>query len=669
MSVIKYRRDIDGLRALAVLPVVFFHAGIDVFSGGFVGVDIFFVISGFLITSILIKDIQAGEFSLKNFYERRARRILPALFLVCLLSFGVGAWLLLPFDFNDFSQSLLATLGFASNIHFYGDIGYFAGPADFKPLLHTWSLAVEEQFYIFFPLILMALYSYCPRFLKGGVVALLILSLGLNLWGIEQNPKLTFYFLHTRAWELLFGAVLALGLLPPLPSRALRQFGALTGLGLILYAIFAYTHQTLFPGSAAIVPALGAALLIWANEKQDTLVASLLGWRVFVFIGLISYSLYLWHWPVIVYTKIYLDRPLDTGAIAFVLLVSLIGATLSWRFVEQIVRRKQLWPTRKRLSVGLGGVFGALLALALTTDLTDGLPDRLSPTALNYLAAKKDLNPDLDTCDRPDVARIRAGQLCPMGPSDQPPRFLVWGDSHADAIMPGVKKMAETNQIAGLHASFSDCPPLLGVIRPEKAPSYQCVPFNQAMFDFIKESGIKTVILAARWNGYAQGTMPDSVDASSYMLVGLPKDRGQSVTKAQSQANFKHGIAQTLPALQELGVTVWVVEQAPTYKKHLPEAMTRAEIAGKSFDAFEQSLEDHEKRSRFVADAFRPYLNESVKYIRLSDKLCPNRDENCLLSADAIPLYRDNNHLSAAGSRWLGDAFSPIFQSLTDISS
>lgn len=667
MSLIKYRRDIDGLRALAVLPVVFFHAGIDVFSGGFVGVDIFFVISGFLITSILIKDIQAGEFSLKNFYERRARRILPALFLVCLLSFAVGAWLLLPFDFNDFSQSLLATLGFASNIHFYGDIGYFAGPADFKPLLHTWSLAVEEQFYIFFPLILIALYKFCPRALKGAVVALLVLSLALNLWGIDHNPKLTFYFLHTRAWELLFGAILALGILPSLPTRALRQVASLIGLGLVFYAIFAYTHQTLFPGYAALIPALGALLLIWANDRQDTLIATILSWRPFVFIGLISYSLYLWHWPVIVYTKIYLDRALDTGAIVFVLLVSLIGATLSWRFVEQIVRRKHIWHTRKSLSYGLGGVFAGILALALTTDLTDGLPNRLSPTALTYLAASKDLNPDLDQCDRLDVARIKEGKLCPLGPTGQSPRFVVWGDSHADALMPGIKKMAENQKVSGLHASFSDCPPLLGVIRPEKSSSYQCVPFNQAMFDFIKDSGVKNVILAARWNGYAQGTIPGSVDAGTYMLVGLPNDRGRSVSKDESKANFKHGVNLTLNALKEIGVTVWVVEQAPTYKKHIPDALTRAEIAGKSFDAFQQSLQNHQDRSRFVADAFAPHLGETTKYIRLSDKLCPKADETCLLTGDGAPLYRDNNHLSAHGSRWIGDAFMPVFASLRDV--
>ncbi|WP_417797711.1 acyltransferase family protein [Terasakiella pusilla] len=667
MSLIKYRRDIDGLRALAVLPVVFFHAGIDVFSGGFVGVDIFFVISGFLITSILIKDIQAGTFSLKNFYERRARRILPALFLVCFLSFAAGAWLLLPFDFNDFSQSLLATLGFASNIHFYGDIGYFAGPADFKPLLHTWSLAVEEQFYIFFPLILIALYKFCPRALKGAVVVLLVISLSLNLWGIEHNAKLTFYFLHTRAWELLFGAILALGLLPSLPSRSLRQVTSLIGLGLILYATFTFTHQTLFPGYAAIIPALGALLLIWSNDKQDTIIAAILSWRPFVFIGLISYSLYLWHWPVIVYTKIYLDRPLDQMAIAFVLALSLIGATLSWRFVEQIVRRKQIWPTRKSLSYGLGGVFACILILGLTTDLTDGLPNRLSPTALTYLSASKDLNPDLEECNRIDVKRIKEGRLCPMGPSDQAPRFLLWGDSHADAIMPGIKKMAEATQIAGLHASFSDCPPLLGVIRPEKTSSYQCAPFNQAMFDFLKKSGIKTLILAARWNGYAQGAMPDSVDNTTYMLVGLPQDRGRSVTKAESKTNFKYGIAQTLPALQELGVNIWIVEQAPAYKKHLPNALTRAEIAGKSFSAFTQALPSHQARSSFVADAFAPYLNDTTHYLRLSDTFCPQTEENCLLTHDGIPLYRDSHHLSAYGSRWVAEAFAPVFTSLRNV--
>jgi len=263
---LKYRPDIDGLRAIAVLAVLFFHTGVPGFSGGFVGVDIFFVISGFLITSIILKDIKEEQFSIARFYERRIRRIFPALFPVIAFTLAVGAYLFDANAFKDLGQSITATTLFSSNILFWRESGYFAAASFTKPLLHTWSLAVEEQFYIFFPLALV----FIHRFLKSRYILwigiAIILSLGASIWGVYYKPSPTFYLVPTRAWELLAGSVLALGVLPNPSSAWLRNLLSATGLGLIMYSVGFYTEVTLFPGHNAIAPVMGAWLIIYSNR-------------------------------------------------------------------------------------------------------------------------------------------------------------------------------------------------------------------------------------------------------------------------------------------------------------------------------------------------------------------------------------------------------------------
>ncbi|ANT64619.1 acyltransferase family protein [Prosthecochloris sp. CIB 2401] len=263
---LKYRADIDGLRAIAVLAVLFFHTGVPGFSGGFVGVDIFFVISGFLITSIILKDIKEEKFSIARFYERRIRRIFPALFPVIAFTLVVGAFIFDATAFKELGQSITATTIFSSNILFWLKAGYFDTASLQKPLLHTWSLAVEEQFYIFFPLALV----FINRFLNGRYLCWIIvastLSLVASIYGVYHYPSPTFYLVHTRAWELLLGSILALGVLPSPTSSFLRNILSIAGLGLIVYSVGFYTEATLFPGYNAIAPVMGAWLIIYSNR-------------------------------------------------------------------------------------------------------------------------------------------------------------------------------------------------------------------------------------------------------------------------------------------------------------------------------------------------------------------------------------------------------------------
>ena len=297
---ISYRPDIDGLRAIAVVSVILFH--LNALRGGFVGVDIFFVISGFLITSLLWKEIQAtGTVSLIGFYDRRIRRIFPALFAMFAVSWVVGFLYLFPNEFTAFARSMLAALLSVANLFFWRESGYFAAAASTKPLLHTWSLGVEEQFYVLFPPLLALLYKLSARRLKLSLTVLALLSFALCVALTRSSPDAAFYLPVTRAWQLLFGSLLALNDLAVLRHRLWRNAAALLGLLILGYTLLRFSSATPFPGYMALLPTLAAALLIAAGTKGKTLVGRVLSFKPFVFVGLISYSLYLWHWPLIVF--------------------------------------------------------------------------------------------------------------------------------------------------------------------------------------------------------------------------------------------------------------------------------------------------------------------------------------------------------------------------------
>lgn len=368
-----YRPEIDGLRALAVLPVLAFHAGFDAFGGGFVGVDVFFVISGYLITGILLKELDAGRFSLLSFYERRARRILPALIAVMLVCLPAAALLLLPRDLEDFTQSLVAVASFSSNILFWLESGYFDRTAELKPLLHTWSLAVEEQFYILFPLLLLALWQ-APRVRLLAVLGLAFgVSLGLAEWGARAFPSAAFYLLPTRAWELLLGVFCAIWLhhrgTSFAPGAGVQVLG-LAGLALIAAAVLLFDHDTRFPGMPALLPTVGTGLIILC-AVPGTLVHALLRQRLLVGIGLISYSAYLWHQPLFAFVRYASPEepaPLLMGAL---LLAVLPLAWVSWRFIEHPFRHPGRISARAVLRGGaLAGI--ACLGLGIAGALTDG---------------------------------------------------------------------------------------------------------------------------------------------------------------------------------------------------------------------------------------------------------------------------------------------------------
>jgi len=384
---LRYRPEIDGLRAIAVIPVILFHAGFKTFSGGFVGVDVFFVISGYLITSIIISDLAEGKFSLANFYERRARRILPALLFVMAVCVPF-AWLwLMPRDMKDFSQSLVAVSTFSSNLLFYIESDYFDTASELKPLLHTWSLAVEEQYYILFPLFLILTWRLGKRWIIILLALISLLSLSMTQWGALNYPEATFYLLPTRGWEILSGACVAFYLLKRnsisdvLP---IKQIISLLGLSMIFYAVFMFDKQTPFPSLFTLVPTVGTILVILFTSKS-TIVFNVLSKSLVVGIGLISYSAYLWHQPIFAFTKYLSISKLSMLEMAVLCVAAFPLAYLSWRYIEVPFRKRQVISTNV-LTISSVTMLMIFIGFGISGHLNNGFIDRsVGIKALHYV--------------------------------------------------------------------------------------------------------------------------------------------------------------------------------------------------------------------------------------------------------------------------------------------
>jgi peptidoglycan/LPS O-acetylase OafA/YrhL len=646
-----YRPDIDGLRAIAIVSVVFYHYGFWQFSGGFVGVDVFFVISGFLITGLIHREMEEDRFSIRRFYERRIRRIFPALFVMLAVATAAAAILLFPTDFERYADSLFATAFFASNFEFWREVGYFDVGAEWKPLLHLWSIAVEEQFYLVFPALLLLIGTQSRRKLLIATGALFALSLVFSMWAVAHAPSTAFYLLPSRFWELMLGAMLALAQLPQPSSRAVRETIGILGLGMIAAAVFFYTRWQSFPGAAALLPCIGAALLIHAGESR-TLTHRLLSLKPVVFVGLISYSLYLWHWPLLVFTQIALNRVLLPWESWILIALSVALATLSWRFVEQ--------PIRRRANIRRGPLFaGAVSAIAVTAlcgfgvAYANGLPQRMQPEIRRILAEEANHEPRMDICFGLTAQDVRAGRLCRIGSTrTQAPSFLLWGDSHADALLPAVEKVAEAHGRAGLFAATNSCAPLLGVNRPD---ALKCKPFNDAVARLAMRAEIRDVILDARWSKNAYGTARGEGDGRIY-----PYDNeGQGTDLASTEAVFYRGLERTVRALTTAGKHVVIVASVPEAGFSVPRVMAHLRMAGNRSDPT-RDLHEFLAHQKFIFDTLAAMKKKyGVKILYPHQILCASGA--CELALNDRPLYRDEHHLSVFGAMQLTPIVAQAF--------
>ena len=653
-----YRADIDGLRAVAVLSIVLYHLGIEPFSGGFVGVDIFFVISGFLITSIILRKLAAGEFSLAGFYERRVRRILPALIVVLVATLVAGRWLLAPQPFAELAGSAAATTVFSSNVFFFLGSGYFAGASEYKPLLHTWSLAVEEQYYILFPFLLMWIASKAKQRFLPWLLAMAGLSLAGSIVVTRIDEAAAFFLIPFRAWELLIGSLLAVKVLPAIEGQRLQNSLAAVGFAMIATSVFAFSSETPFPGIAAALPTLGTALVIHAGKNGSPQVNRLLGIRPLVFFGLISYSLYLWHWPIIVFAKTVLINEPGDMELSAIAAVTLLLSTLSWRFVEKPFRRRDRLQSRGRLFAAFGGVSLVLLCVSLGARLIDSFSPPSQPDTLVAQAIDDPGWKYWKACEERAEESNDDPDLCRFGADNAGGRVLFWGDSHALALASATHLSARRHDAGGWLAVRSACPPLRHIERPGRQ---SCADFNEAVLRWLEANDdVDTVLLAARWALSANGARYKDEAGSPVSLVDL-NGGGQ----ADGASLVALGLHRTVKALRDRGKRVVLVTQVPEIGYDVPRANYSAKLTGRNVsEMIAPSRSDYEERSGTTTSVILSLAEElGAGVIDPSSLLCDH--QRCNVVMDGTPLYRDDNHLSLRGCVLLSPLFDSLFASPT----
>ncbi len=636
---LKYRPDIDGLRAIAVLSVVLFHLTPAV-SGGFVGVDVFFTISGYLIGAILLRQTGDGSFRYAEFYERRIRRIFPALFAMLLVSSVVGWRYLLPTELIAYAKTLVAAVFSASNFYFWRYTNYFDNSAASNPLLHTWSLAVEEQFYLLLPPLLVLLRRFAPRRLALVLWLLTAASFAYSAYGAFHDPAATFYLLPARIWELLLGTLLALPrgfpALEHVASRpAVRNAAGALGLVLILGCVWGYDTDIPFPGLAALPPCLGAALLIWAGERGRYFIGRLLSFKPLVWIGVISYSLYLWHRPLIVYYSFgltWMDGLSRQESEVLLFVISLLLATLSWRFVERPFRLGAMRgsrtgsPARKLLSRGTvfalaAFAVAAAVSVSVVVYACRGFEKRFPASAVavaSYMAhdpQDHDHHFRVDECfldSEPEPGKpILAPKCLAEVPGEK--KILLIGDSHAAALWPGLNH--ELKGVNVMQATASGCTP---TVSAHPRATQECRAMTGFIFGhYLPSHAVDAVLLAAHWQS-------DDMDRLSETIVWL--------RQRQIHAILLGPIVQydsPLPRLLAVSIGKGDPEYPGTHRARYVEPLDR-------------------RMAQLARDVWR------VPYISMYDLLCV--DERCTeYAAPGIPLQYDYGHLTSAGSILVAD--------------
>lgn len=608
-----YRPDIDGLRALAIVPVLLFHAGVPGLSGGFVGVDVFFVISGYLISKHIYEELAGNKFSLLGFYERRTRRIAPAFFATAFATAILASILVFPTELVEFAKSFLWSALALGNVYFWQESGYFAPAAESQPLLHFWSLGVEEQFYFLFPALAILGWKLGVRRFGWLVALVLLASLAASEWTVRRSPDAAFYLLPFRAWELLLGSMLALPTFAK-PSSATIAGGAVAlGVAMIGTAVVRFSDATLFPGVSALLPVVGCALAIWGGERVNA-ASRMLGIAPLTYIGRISYSLYLVHWPVLFFSKL-LFPDAGQGVLTLgVIVVSFLLADLSYRFVETPTRqRKDIW-TRWR-------VFGATAAAVVVSVVaafaligSGGLIQRLPADAQAILAyrynqqeayregvcflQRQQTKDDLDAARcLPESGRIAA----------------IWGDSHAAHLVPGLMPRLESDGYTVAQLTASGCPPIL-----DAAPARRihCRDFNDFAFGWLRDKKPSLVVMSAIW-------------------------------PAEETAFQK--LREEIATLSDNGTRVVVFGPGPIFPQRVPELLARR-LAGGDANA-RQTLPE---QARLLDDALAAALKDTpATYVSVQQLMCPQGA--CDLLREGEPIYWDAEHLTTAGSALLTD--------------
>jgi peptidoglycan/LPS O-acetylase OafA/YrhL len=657
-----WRPDIDGLRALAVGGVLIFHAFPHALGGGYVGVDVFFVISGFLITQIVRGQTERGMagrggFSFAEFYERRIRRIFPALFVVAAATSLVALVILPPEDLKAYGRSLQPAMIFMANFHFWTRGSYFSPPQDVRPLLHLWSLGVEEQFYLFWPLLLVLARRWPAKALGPGVLLLVAASLIADEAVLRHDALAAFYSTPLRAWEPLLGALLATGWIPEIRRAWAREALSALGLAAIVGSMALLSEATPFPGLAAAPACLGAALLLHAGRSgRAGVVARLLSVRPAVWLGTASYSLYLWHWPILTFLRLGAPREPPPVVIALGLALSLMLSALTVRYVETPFRRPaRRMPRRKLFALAAAGVAGLVLCgWGETAD--EGLRVRATGVPAQAMAAEKDLSPLWKACH---AAKTPTPDACLFGqPRPGPPDVLLWGDSLAASWAPAVADWAAAHGLKGRLSTLGGCLPSLGVELHERDGTIRpCEVHNLALLDAVRAApGLKTVVIAARWMMYDKGAGPVEGEWIYVSRPGGPRD------PAAFHRIFAEGVERLIGALTRAGpqgLRIVLIGPSPEFPVNPDRCSERAGFVGRDPQpCLRVSLAEVAARQAGSARVLRAIARRHPNVtLAMPDPLFCDA-AFCHAVMDGEIGFIDGDHLTNAAARRLGPALT-----------
>ena len=646
MSSIGYRKEVDGLRAIAIVPVILYHAGFSNFSGGYYGVDVFFVVSGYLITMIIIRELEEGSFKLRNFYERRARRILPAQFLVIFTCIPL-AWLFLPTDlYLNFSQSISFAALFGSNILFWREASYFAPSAQYVPLIHTWSLGIEAQFYVFFSLLMLICWKLCKSHINIIVSLLFISSFSVFLLFANSRPVASFYLLPSRIWELLIGTLVALYLSNNTRmkfKKSTREIAGWAGLALILFPIFSFNKHSFSNTTYTVLCTFGTALiLIFAIES--TFLAKIIGNKVLVAVGLISYSLYLWHQPLLVFARLSKENPLNLLDYFWTSLALFVLAYASWRFIEKPFRDKR---KISRLVFFRFSVFGMifLLGIGIFGHLNNGFPEKKkSPFLISedyILLTNKN--------------------------------FIVFGDSHAQHLISGIKSIT-SGDVSDL--TSAGCIPFRNVDRyDDRFPPGSCSMFvNSKLDELLQDDSRAIIVLSSMGSVYLDGT-PFKVKVDP-RTIGLGVELTTNKSIRDRYKVFEIGLRNTLLELSSLKHSKIIIALdipelgiEPSCIKSSKQ-MSLGQIEVQDFvnsvkpEKCSVSRADFDNRQTRYRELVKSVVSEfpRIHMFDPAQSFC-NETECRGLSSKFGYLYNDQDHLSEGGSRYYAEALHNYIES------
>lgn len=632
-----YRAEIDGLRAIAVLAVVLYHARLGALGGGYAGVDVFFVISGFLISRLISEEFaRSGRFSLVNFYERRIRRLLPALSLVVLATLMVGWFQLPPNELQRLASSAFAALAFFSNLHFAKQAGYFQPNAETQPLLHTWSLGVEEQFYILAPFVIVGLLKLSLPLRRRLLGVLILASLAFAVFSAFKLRDAAFFWPHTRAYELLLGVMLGLRIIPLPQGERMRMVLSAIGLCLIVASLALLPPGIFFPSYWALLPCLGAVMIIAATEGGAIpgLPGRLLSAAPMRFFGKISYSLYLWHWPLLVYATLASEAPLTLPVRLGLIAAAIALSWASYRFVEQPARHAKV-PGRLAtvflptlLLIGAGFVFSNQL------QRNNGYPARFGPAMTRLIEGVSEPR-------RQEIACV--GGVCKLGDERAPVSFVIWGDSHARAIAPELSDVARARGLAGVLVGRDGCPPILNAEAQSLVTARKCQDAVGSLHGALQgRPGLK-VIISARWALYAE------TQSFGHETGIEPRPMVPGGREANRRA-FLSGLPLTVRLLQNKGADIRVLGSVPEHENNIPAVLARRVMRGETGEFFvERARFDARQTNVFLAlEAVR---GQGAKVLYPHEILCDAA--RCRASEDGLPLYFDDDHLSLRGANRL----------------